>query len=322
MKWENEFIMKKSVVKNVCIYGAGGVGGYFGGKICLNQQSDHSINFIARGDHLSEIREKGLILNAGDDKGLVCMPDMATDCVDDLPDIDLFLICVKSYDLINVIDSIAHKVRDNTIVLPLLNGVDIYDRIRAHLDTGIVLPACVYVGTHIEKPGVVTQKGGDGVILCGPDPRVKDFNYSILMDFFENVDIKFYWDNDPYPAIWSKFIFIASFGLVCAKSGKTLGQVLDDEVLKNSTIKIMEEIKDIADAKNIELPEDIIEQSLKKASTFPYDVKTSYQRDVETRGKQNEGNIFGEAVIKMADKLNMHTPFTRSFYYSIESICE
>ena len=50
-----------------------------------------------------------------------------------------------------------------------MNGVDIIERIRPVLAEGIVLPACLYVGTHIESPGVINQSGGNGIIIFGPD---------------------------------------------------------------------------------------------------------------------------------------------------------
>jgi 2-dehydropantoate 2-reductase len=54
------------MIKTVGIIGAGGVGGYFGGKLCRLQTSDSGINisFVARGEHLRAIQESGLLLNS------------------------------------------------------------------------------------------------------------------------------------------------------------------------------------------------------------------------------------------------------------------
>jgi 2-dehydropantoate 2-reductase len=59
-------------------------------------------------------------------------------------------------------------IQPYTVVIPLLNGVDVCERMRAILSSGIIFPACIYVGTHIEKPGVATQAGGDAKVLFGP----------------------------------------------------------------------------------------------------------------------------------------------------------
>jgi 2-dehydropantoate 2-reductase len=309
-------------LNNICVVGVGGVGGYFGGRIAYQlaqeQPGPRKIFFIARGEHLAQIQRQGLILNTSEKQGLLCRPDMATDRVDDIPTPDLYLLCVKSYDLDGTVNAISKNMNRDTIVIPLLNGVDIYERIRQTVQTGIVLPACVYVGTHIEKPGVVTQKGGDGVIICGPDPHVLAFNPQELTDVFTHLNINFTWKDDPYPDIWGKYLFISAFGLVTAYSGKTLGEVMADQATQELVRQIMGEVVAIAEQKGIKLPEQSIETAMAKANNFPYDTRTSYQRDVETKGKKNEGDLFGGTILRMGQALGVPTSVTQQVFTAIQ----
>jgi 2-dehydropantoate 2-reductase len=310
-------------LKDVWIYGVGGVGGYFGGKIAheatAHPETAPKVYFIARGDHFLAIRRRGLKLNAAEEYGIICVPYHITDRPETLPEPDLCLLCVKSYDLDEVLRSLSNKMKDTTIIIPLLNGVDIYERVRSGLKSGIVLPACAYVGTHIEDAGVVTQKGAPGVILCGKDPAFPDFNPEPLLSFFSIADIKFTWIDDPFPAIWEKFIFIAAYGLVTAFSNKTLGEVNADEGLRGLTDGIMREILTIASKRGVALPSDIIRTSIKKADNFPCETKTSYQRDIEDKGVLNEGDLFGGTIIRMGKQDGIPTPITESIYQKIES---
>ena len=301
-------------IKNICVVGVGGVGGYFGGLLAHAFASEKHLSFIARGAHLAQIQEHGLMLNTSSKQGLVCKPTLATDRLEDAPTPDLYLLCVKSYDLADVAAQISRHINEQTVVLPLLNGVDIYERIREKLTTGIVLPACVYVGTHIEQPGVVTQKGGDGVILCGPDPRHPAFDAAPLLTLFEHVGIKCTWNHDPYPAIWEKFMFIAAFGLVCVASGKALGAAAADADSLGQARSIMAEILAIARAKGVNLADGVVDRSLAKAGNFPPETKTSYHRDVETPGKRNEGDLFGGAILRMGQEVGVPTPVTQQVY--------
>lgn len=305
-------------IKNICVIGIGGVGGYFGGLMAHALASGKHLSFIARGAHLAQIREHGLILNTSTRQGLVCKPTLATDRLEDVPTPDLYLLCVKSYDLPDVAAQMSRNINEKTIVLPLLNGVDIYERIREQLTTGIVLPACVYVGTHIEQPGVVTQKGGDGVILCGPDPRHPAFDAAPLLALFEQAQIQCTWNIDPYPAIWEKFMFIAAFGLVCVASDKTLGAVAANAETLARVRSIMAEILAVARAKGVNLADDVVDRSLAKAGNFPPETKTSYHRDVETPGKRNEGDLFGGAILRMGEEFGVPTPVMRQMYAMIQ----
>jgi len=304
------------------VYGVGGVGGYFGGKLAYsiehNPGSARRVFFIARGEHLDAIKQGGLILNTAEQDGMRCMPYQATDRTEAIPDPDLCFLCVKGYDLYAAIHSLVGKVKKHTIIIPLLNGIDIHERVRKALKAGVVLPACAYVGTHIEKPGTVTQKGAPGVILCGKDPASRNFNHEPLIALFNAANIRFNWVDDPFPAIWEKYIFIAAFGLVTAYSEKTLGAVMVDLELRGLVEKIMGEIVAIAEKKGISLPAGIVKTSLGKANNFPFETKTSYQRDIEAKGKRNEGDLFGGTIIRMGKEVAVPTPTTKFLYGEIE----
>lgn len=182
---------------NIGIVGVGGVGGYFGGKLAnaYPKLSNLSVNtyFVVRGKHLEEIKQHGLILNTDDTKGIRCYPTLATDDISEIPDIDIWLLCVKSYDLEYAMKMIEQKVNSSTLIIPLLNGVDIYDKIRNFFTECIILPSSVYIGAYIEKPGTVTQKGGTCKILFGRDPQKKDLTPYDLFTIFGKSSIQYEW---------------------------------------------------------------------------------------------------------------------------------
>ena len=313
---------KNKKIEKVCIFGVGGVGGFFGGRIAhrinAKEYANLKISFVARGSHLDAINRNGLTVITPAET-IVGKPTAATDDINNVPDPDLILLCVKGYDLGKAVKAIRPKVNKETIIVPLLNGADIYERIRANLDTGIVLPACVYVGTHIQSPGVIAQNGGDGKILFGKDPGFPEFGAEDVIQFFEKMGFNFQWNDDPFPAIWTKYIFIAAYGLATVYTGKTIGEILADEKTKQLTQDIMQEIKAIADAKAIDLPANIIEEAVNKANNFPYETKTSYQRDVETKGKVNEGDLYGGTIVREGESLGVATPVTKSIYSEIRN---
>jgi 2-dehydropantoate 2-reductase len=309
-------------INNICIFGTGAVGSVFGGKIAhtIAQKKDTTrrIYLIARGAHLEAIKKNGLILNTPDESGILCKPTLATDNIADIPQPDLYIMCVKGYDLDAATLTIKKNIRDNTLVIPLLNGVDIYERIRKNLDTGIVLPGCVYIGAVVEKPGVATHVGGPGMIICGKDPNMPDFDPQGVIDFLNDMSIKFTWNDDPLPALWQKYVFIAGYGLVTAYTAKTTGQVLADPKAKEMTHKVMEEIAAVAKKKGVKLADTIVADSLQTGNNFPPETKTSFQRDIEAKSKRNEGDLFGGTIIRLGKELGVPTPVTESLYSKIE----
>lgn len=299
---------------NVGVIGVGGVGGYFGWKLAkfLEQDVNHDLKvyFVARNKHLEEIRRKGLILSTAEDEQ-ICRPTLATDDFDVLPMLDLCLLCVKSYDLNSSLKSVKDKIKDDTDIIPLLNGVDIYERIRRIIPKGIVYPSCVYVGTRIEKPGKVAQSGGSCRIFLGKDPRHPDLLPQRTLDLFDASKVKYIWCDDIYQEIWSKYIFIAAYCMVTASENKTLGQIMQTEDLSNMVISLMDEVAEIAKKQGVRLSADIVQESFKKAKSFPYDTKTSFQWDFEKKDKPDERDLFGDTIIRLGEYFGVKTSTAR-----------
>lgn len=297
-------------MKNIAIVGAGGVGGYFGGKLCqlLGQDSNLRITLIARGAHLEAIQEKGLILNTEKEGQLLCRPTTVTDSLESVESIDLFLLCVKEFDLTEVLERMKGSIRNDSVILPLLNGVDVYSRIRQRVPNGIVLPACVYVGTHIESPGIVTQRGGACKILFGPDPSHPEYVPESMIQLFAQANILSDWTPAVQSAIWEKFVFICSFGLVTTAHDKVIGEVMEDESLSSAVRGIMREVLSIATALGVALPEDIESIAYEKGKSFPYETKTSFQRDFEQMNRKDERELFAGAMLQYGEQFGLDLP--------------
>ncbi|MCF8077237.1 MAG: hypothetical protein K9K87_13870, partial [Desulfotignum sp.] len=110
------------------------------------------------------------------------------------------------------------------------------------------------------------------------------------------MQINYQWRTDPYPDIWSKYLFISAFALTTVFFNKTIGEVAGDSQATQTAREIMQEIYAIATAQGVELPEHIIPKQLAMAAQFPYDTKTSYHRDVASKGRLNEGDLYGGTI--------------------------
>ena len=307
-------------LKNICIYGLGGVGGYVGGKLAyvFSREKSHTpdVFFIARGQHLEEIKRQGLTLHTAGEC-MVCKATLSTERFAEVPVPDLCILSVKGYDLEAAIACLKKHIVPETVILPLLNGVDIYERIRSQIPDAIILPATLYIASSIESPGVVRHKSGTGKIILGPDPLHPDFKKEQVTDILEQAGIAFEWYADPAPALWEKFLFIASFGLVSALTFKTLGQIIENEEDSSLVKDIIQEIYLLAQKKGIRLTEEAKENAFSLGRSFPYECTTSYQRDVMGKGAKNEGELFGGAILGLAKELQVPTPVTEAVYSEI-----
>jgi len=304
------------MIKRIGVIGVGGVGGYFGAKLCRLLETEQALQvaFLARGAHLDQIRSNGLRVITQDEPEWTARPTLATYKVSELGALDLVLLCVKEYDLDRVLAELGPCIKPSTLILPLLNGVDVATRVRRKISSGIVLPGCVYIGTHIQQPGVIEQKGGACKIYLGPDPEHLEMRPDGLLQLFTTGGIKHEWKSDIQSDIWQKFIFIAGYGIVTAAFDKTLGEVLGDSGLEGEVKQVMHEAANLAKELGVTLDPDIVQQSLEKGTQFPPETKTSFQRDFENPDKPDERRLFAGSIIEMGERLGVDTAFTRRLY--------
>ena len=307
--------------KHIVVVGLGGVGGYFGFKINKANEifGKYKVSFVARGETYKKVKENGLILVSPEHPDNSTHPDAVEQHISNIKNPDLVLICVKEYDLENVCRQLKEVITEDTVLLPMMNGADIYDRIRQVIPDHTVLPTCIYVASHIKERGTVEHKGKAGRMIVGRDPDHFSSDVNWIVDLLKESKIDFDFKDNSLTDIWTKFFFIASFGMVTAKHNSSIGTVCTDEQQKVEASEIMKEIQQIAVQKEIPLQDDIIEATFAKASTFPFETPTSLQLDIHSGKKDNELELFAGAILKYGAELGIKTPFTQKIYTEIKT---
>lgn len=307
--------------KELTIIGLGGVGGYFGFKLAQKYASSDALNisFVARAQTYETVKEKGLTLLSAEHENPVAFPHQIYSNLAQLPETDVFVICVKEYDLENICQQLKSRIKEDTVILPLMNGVDIYERIRKIISNGIVLPSCVYVASHIKEKGIVEHKGNPGKIVMGKDPENPQYDALEIAALLKEAGIDLDYKEDSFPDIWTKYFFIASFGLVTARYNKSIGQVVEEPALHDRAALIMKEIEAIAKKKEVAISEDIIEKTFQKAASFPYQTPTSLQLDVQSGKANTELELFAGAIIDYGKILGIPVTETQRIYGEIKA---
>ena len=204
----------------------------------------------------------------------------------------------------------------------MMNGADIYERIRTIIPNNVILPSCVYVASHIKEKGIVEHKGKAGKLIFSKDPNHSSENITWVVNLIGKSEIDYEFKDNSIVDIWAKFIFIASFGLVTAKHNSSIGTVCIDEIQKKEATQIMKEINRIANKKGILLGNNIIEKTFKIAATFPPKTPTSLQLDINSGKEHNELELFAGAIMKYGTDLNIKYPSTQKIYDEIKSLIQ
>jgi 2-dehydropantoate 2-reductase len=146
----------------IAIVGAGGVGGYFGGRLAENGAD---VAFLARGAHLRALRTNGLRIESP--SGNLHLPRVnATDDPAAIGAPDIVLFAVKLYDTIEAAHVLPALVGPDTAVIPLQNGVDGVDIVSRAVGRANTAGGTVYVSAVISEPGVIRHG-------CSPRARAR-----------------------------------------------------------------------------------------------------------------------------------------------------
>src|SRR6185295_12150670 len=137
---------EKSNKIRIGILGIGAVGGYFGGLLADKYEDSNEVEviFIARPSSEKVIKEKGLQLATSAGEKTV-HPTLVTSEAYNIPLLDLLICAVKSYDLEDSLKPLGDCITAETTILPLLNGVDASERIKAICPNSQVLEGCCYL---------------------------------------------------------------------------------------------------------------------------------------------------------------------------------
>lgn len=301
----------------IAIFGTGGVGGYFGGRLA---QSGEDVTFIARGEHLRAIQRKGLKVDSLNG-GFVINPAKATDDVNEVGEADLVIVGVKAWQVPEAAGAMKPMVGPKTTVLPLQNGVDAVGQLIAELGPDRVIGGLCKIVSFVVGPGHIRHAGFAPSVVIGESDNRRSDRVVAIVNVFNDAGIETTIAADIEAALWMKFLFIASFSGVGAIANAPAGVLRTDPELRAQMVHAMEEIFALAQARGITLPQDAIETVMAGVNALPEDATSSMQRDIAA-GKPSELESQNGAVVRMARKSGVDVPTHELIYAKLKPLEE
>jgi 2-dehydropantoate 2-reductase len=293
--------------KRIAILGIGAVGGYFGGRLAkrYSGSDEAEIIFIARGANENVIRQNGIRIIMPTEE-IIAFPDLISNDPEKIGKIDVLICSVKSYHLEESLIPLKRCIHPETLILPLLNGVDAKERIISIFPDATALDGCVYIVSRLIEPGVIRETGNIHSLYFGSS-SAPAASMNALLQLLTNAGIEAHLPENIEKVIWEKFFFISCIASLTSYLDKTIGAILEEDASVKILNGLFTEIKAITNAKGIELPEDIIEKTMLKLKRLPYETTSSMHTDFQ-KGGQTESASLTEYVVKIGGELNIPTP--------------
>ena len=298
----------------IAVFGAGGMGGFFGGVLA---RGDQDVTLIAPGAHLEAIRTNGLTV-----KSQVCgdftIPVQATDDLGEVGPVDLVLFCVKTYDLETAAEQSRPLFGEKTLLIPVQNGIEVPDQLARLLGERHVLGGLTYVGGSIEAPGVVAQRGNTGELIFGELGGGKSPRVERVLSVLRQAGLDAVLDTDIRRKMWEKFIVICANGGVLALLRQPFGPVFASPEASQLMRGTMEEVYALARASGIDLPTGTVDRLLEflKNNVNPA-AQSSTLQDL-LAGCRLELEHLNGAAVRLGRQLGVDTPINFVIYAALK----
>jgi 2-dehydropantoate 2-reductase len=301
----------------IVVFGTGGVGGYFGGRLA---QAGEDVTFIARGEHLRAIKATGLKVDSSSGD-FVVYPAQATDDVSEVGETDLVILGVKAWQVPEAARAIKPLVGPKTTVVPLQNGVDAVPQLVAELGSENVIGGLCRIVSFVVAPGHIRHAGFKPSIIIGELDNSRTDRITKIDKVFNHAGMDTTIAADIQVALWTKFLFIASFSGVGAMANAPAGIVRTDPNWRGQMLSAMAEIYALAHARGVKLPSDSVDKVMAAVDGLPEDATSSMHRDIAA-GKPSELDSQNGAVVRLASEAGVEVPTHILIYETLKPLEE
>jgi 2-dehydropantoate 2-reductase len=292
----------------IAVYGAGGVGGYFGGRLA---QAGAEVHFIARGAHLQALREHGLTVRSV--KGDFQVQASASDDPGKVGRCDFVLFCVKTFDTDTAAARLEPLVGAGTAVVSLQNGVENEEKLASAVGEDHVMGGAAFIFAEIAEPGVIVHRGGPASITFGELDGYTSQRAKRLLACCEQAGFGAELSASIKTVLWAKLAFI------CAQAGMTaavrlpIGEIRTVPAAWATFSRLVAEVCAVAEADGHPVPQAAQERALALAQAVEPGSFSSLHDDL-VAGRRMELEALHGFVVRRAARHGLAVPTSEAVY--------
>ena len=296
----------------IAIFGAGGIGGYLGGRL---SQAGEDVVLIARGEHLQAIKDHGLRVDSvkGD---FVATPTLATENPTEAGPVDAVILGVKAWQVLDAAKAMRPMIGPDTFIVPMQNGVEATAELASVLGEKSVVVGLGGLVSYIVSPGHILHAGGEPFVSFGESDNSTSERTQNLLTAFKNAGVNASIPTNIQAALWGKLAFMAANSGVGAITRVPSGQWRSVVGSWEMAQQVVREVLAVAAGKGIEMPNDSLAAAVARLEGSPPNGTSSMQRDL-MEGRPSELEVQNGAVVRLGLDTGVLTPVNTFIYNSL-----
>lgn len=292
----------------ILVLGAGGTGGYFGGRLA---QAGEDVTFLVRPVRAAQLDAHGLVIRSplGDAQLRVrhLTADALPGAVAAKP-FDLVVLSCKAYDLDSSVEAIAPAMGQGTTLLPILNGVRHYSSLDQRFGASRVLGGFSFISVTKAPEGEVRHLSRFASITFGErmgDPRSD--RCRALAGAFARAGVDHTCSERIVQDLWTKFSFLTALAAATCLMRASVGAIVSAEGGAEFMKRIYAECAGVAAAEGWTLPEAAQTEALRTMTQQGSPLTASMLRDLEA-GQRIEGEHLVGDMLRRARAAGQDAP--------------
>ncbi|MBU6494307.1 2-dehydropantoate 2-reductase [Pandoraea sp.] len=275
----------------ILILGAGGTGGYFGGRLA---QAGADVTFLVRPGRAAELAAHGLVIRSA--RGDMQMPVRYT-TAEGLAPFDLVLLSCKAYDLDSAIEAIAPAVGPDTTVLPILNGLRHYDRLDAAFGRDRVLGGLCLISVVKGPEGEIRHLSDFHTLVFGErDAQAPAGRCRAIAECFAAANFDTRQSDEVMQDVWEKYVFLTALAASTCLMRASIGAIIATDEGRWIMETIYAECEAVARAGGYAMREAARKAALKTLTAPGSPMTASMLRDLEAGYRIEGEHIVGDMI--------------------------
>lgn len=226
--------------------------------------------------------------------------------------VGIVFICVKNYHVEGIAECIASMIDEDTIIVPLQNGVYSYDFFSKRFPNNFVLEGFAQgPNTQVLKNIYVYQK--PGVFHIGTSFKDKEELGQKAFKIMIDAGVECYYDSNIKHEVWKKLMLNTAGNAITALTGIDYCMFEKSKEVQNLCRNTMKEYAAVAGANGIEITDEDIEDVMKYYLSFTVSKHTSMLEDVLNK-RLTENEFIAGYISRLAKDLKIDTPCIDMLY--------
>ena len=290
------------------ILGAGAVGGYFGARLA---QANKDVTFLARKNRADKLLSSGLKIKSElgnfNEKVKVITKNEIN------KNYDLIILTCKSYSLNEAIEDIKPAFGDNSTILPLINGIDHYDRLNNKFGEKNVLGGYCFINSILNNEGDIIHNSKKQTIVFGDQNNIISDKCLTIENLLADTTLDYELSKNIMHGIWNKFVFMSTVAATTCLMRADIGTILKMPGGQEIIVNIFNECTKTAEAAGYSLRKDYKTNFIDQLSDVNSNLRASMLTDIENNTKTEADHIIG-SIIKHASEYNIPVPLLKTAY--------